>query len=485
MIAVGFFSSFTRAELWVLAGVALVLSIVASAHAVLYKRDPRSALLWLGLAWLVPLGGPLLYFMLGINRIRRRALRLRGEPDRLPPITSPPLDSGPALELELPTAQGHLAELAKLVDKVVSRPLLGGNTVHPLINGDGAFPAMLAAIARARHSIALCTYIFDRDEVGMEFVQALGEAVRRGVDVRVLVDATGALYSWPSILGALRQAGIPHARFLPAIHLVSLNLRNHRKLLVVDGRLGFTGGMNLRVGHCLARKPKAPVQDLQFQIEGPVVAHLQEAFAVDWRFSASENLTGERWFPALESRGPVVARGIADGPDEDFETLRWTLLGALSLARKSVRILTPYFLPDAALISALNLAAMRGVVVDILLPATNNLPFMHWASRALWWQVLERGCRLALTPPPFDHSKLMIVDDAWVLIGSTNWDPRSLRLNFEFNVECYGPALAQELAAWFEARRTTARPVSLAEVDARALPARLRDSLARLVTPFL
>jgi cardiolipin synthase len=150
-----------------------------------------------------------------------------------------------------------------------------------------------------------------------------------------------------------------------------------------------------------------------------------------------------------------------------------------------VQILTPYFLPDPALISALNLAALRGVRVDIILPAKNNLRVVHWASRALWWQVLERGCHLWLTPPPFDHSKLMIVDGHWVLLGSANWDARSLRLNFELNVECYGRGFAQEMETVIAKKMSAAREVTLAEADGRSLPARLRDATARLFSPYL
>jgi cardiolipin synthase len=161
------------------------------------------------------------------------------------------------------------------------------------------------------------------------------------------------------------------------------------------------------------------------------------------------------------------------------------LLGALSIARYSIRILTPYFLPDPAVISALNLAAMRGVEVDILLPSRSNLPFVQWASRAMWWQVLTHGCRLWLTAPPFDHSKLMLVDDCWALVGSANWDARSLRLNFEFNLECYDVDLAARLKEIVETKRKTAHQVTLAEVDGRGVPIRLRDGLARLLTPYL
>jgi cardiolipin synthase len=315
----------------------------------------------------------------------------------------------------------------------------------------------------------------------LEFANALGEAVRRGVEVRVLVDAMGVRYSFPTILTALRREGVKHARFMPSLnpfHLMSLNLRTHRKFLVIDGRVGFTGGMNIRIGHCLQRQSSSPIRDLHFRIRGPVVTQLQEAFADDWLFSTGESLRGDAWFPMPEKTGSVLARGVTDGPDEDFDKLRWTIMGALSVARSSVKIIT-------AIISSLNLAALRGVRVDIVLPGTNNLPFVQWASRAMWWQVLMHGCHIWLTPGPFDHSKLMLVDGCWSLLGSANWDARSLRLNFEFNVECYDARLCQTLDQLLEAKRGAARQVTLEEIDQRSLPCRLRDGVARLATPYL
>jgi cardiolipin synthase len=183
--------------------------------------------------------------------------------------------------------------------------------------------------------------------------------------------------------------------------------------------------------------------------------------------------------------GAIAARAIADGPDEDPDPLRWTIQAALAAAQRSVKIMTPYFLPDQALISALNLAALRGVSVDIVLPEKNNLPMVGWASQAMWWQVLDHGCRIWLSAPPFDHTKLMVVDNHWSLVGSANWDSRSFRLNFELDVECYDANLAKQLTALFEGRRATAREITLAQADARALLIRLRDGIARLFTPFL
>ena len=224
---------------------------------------------------------------------------------------------------------------------------------------------------------------------------------------------------------------------------------------------------------------------MHFRITGPVVTELSETFANDWAFTTGEILDGDVWFPELKECGNVIARAIPDGPDADFENARWTLLAALAEAQISVKILTPYFLPATALVAALNLAALRGVRVDIILPAKNNLPPVHWASRAQWWQVLQRGCHVWLTPPPFDHSKLMIVDGNWVLLGSANWDARSLRLNFELNIECYGREFASEMESVIAKKLHGAHEVTLAEVDARTVPGKLRDAIARLFSPYL
>jgi cardiolipin synthase len=464
-------------------GFNLLACLLASAHVLLHKRDSRAATLWIGFIWLLPLLGLVLYFALGVNRIRRRAVSLGVHGTFRRPV---PDDLGEPEH----TGAEHLQHLARVVSHLVAQPLTGGNKIEPLVNGDEAFPAMLAAIESAKTCVSLCTYIFDNDASGEKFVATLERAVRRGVQVRVLIDAAGARYSWPPVMRKLRRATIPYARFLPTSlftpwRVATINLRNHRKSLIADGHIAFTGGMNIRHSNTILEEPRRPVQDLHFRVTGPVVAELQAVFANDWAFTTREILDGEIWFPELSKAGEVVARVITDGPDGDLENLRLTLLAALAEAQTSVQILTPYFLPDNALISALNLAALRGVRVDIVLPGKNNLPFVHWASRAMWWQVLERGCHIWLTPPPFDHSKLMIVDSHWVFLGSANWDARSLRLNFELNVEGYGREFAQEMGRVIANRISSAREVSLVEMDARPLPARLRDAAARLFSPYL
>jgi cardiolipin synthase len=465
----------------------LVVSLVASGHVVLSKRDTRAAIGWIGLIWLSPIVGSIVYALLGINRIKRKARRLRRGQPRSDPEPARPCPSEVLHQALTPEGE-HLDDLAEVVGRLTGRPLLEGNSVEPLAKGDQAYAAMIRAIDEATRSVALGTYIFNDDPAGRLFVDALGRAVARKVEVRVLIDDVGRRYDWPTILAPLRRAGVPVATFLPTLvpgWIPYMNLRNHRKILVADGRVGFTGGLNIDADYLDQPRPKRPKTDLHFRIQGPVVAHLQQTFADDWVFRTGELLQGEAWFPPLETAGPILARGITDGPDEDLGKLRIALMGALACARSSVGIVTPYFLPDSALISALNVAAMRGVQVDIVLPRENNLSLVQWASTALLWQVLERGCRVWSSPPPFDHTKLMVVDRDWALLGSANWDPRSLRLNFEFNVECYGPALATALDATIREKIRIAQPVTLADVDARRLPIRLRDGVARLLSPYL
>src|ERR1043166_939749 len=323
------------AEFWphLAAGFSFLAALLASIHAVLNKRDSRAAALWLGVIWLLPLLGSVSDRARGLTRIRRHAQSLRAGRGSSAAMPKPiPEDMG---EPQRPEAE-HLRMLARVVDRVPTQPLAAGNHIQALVNGDEAYPAMLDAIEQANASVSLATYIFDNDRSGRRFVEALSLAVARGVQVRVLIDDAGARYSWPSIVGKLRHAHIPVARFLPTLapwRLTTMNLHNHRKLLVADGRTGFTGGINIRGGNVLADRPRRPIQDLHFKIEGPVVTQLQEAFANDWEFTTDEVLAGEAWFPELTESGNAIARVITDGPDADYDKARWTLLGALSCAQ--------------------------------------------------------------------------------------------------------------------------------------------------------
>lgn len=462
-----------------LAALSLAVTIAATLHILIHRNDPRGSLGWIGLIWLVPVGGVLLYVMFGINRIERRArmLRARAEPGA-------PVGAARVSDTALP-AGAQWRELRRLMDRINDTLLLPGNRIDILRNGEECYPPMLEAIRSARHSVGLSTFILGNDAWGGQFIDALADAVKRGVAVRVLIDGAGQYYTFPPIGGRLRRRGIPHALFIHSLlpwRMPYLNLRSHRKILVVDGLRGFTGGMNISAKH--AGDPPV-ARDVHFRVSGPVVSQMVGVFADDWAFTTGERLSGDDWFSAGDAAGRALARGIPDGPDEDFDKCRWAILGGLGAARRRILVATPYFLPDDELIVALNHAALRGVQVDIVLPGRNNWAVVQWAANPVLGRLLRAGCRVWLSRGGFDHSKYLVVDGTWCLVGSANWDPRSLRLNFEFNLEAFDPALAMDLERHADSLIRAAHPLSEDELRRRSYPVQLRDGLARLLSPYL
>ncbi|MDZ4404899.1 cardiolipin synthase [Prosthecobacter sp.] len=469
-----------------LAVVSIIGAVLALVHLLLQHRDYRSAAFWTALIVLSPLIGPLLYLFLGINSLRRRGRHYRRsthEPWR-DPVPEHPL---PFVADSSCAAQEH-QQLARTLDRISRFCFTKGNRVVPLCNGDEAMRRMLAAIRGAQHSISLASYIFEAIGIGAEFVTELSDAVKRGVQVRVMVDDAGTRYSWPPVIEALKKAGVNARRFMPnrmILRLITMNLRNHRKIMVVDGRTAFTGGMNIREGNMISRKPAHPVHDLHFEVTGPCVAQIQRVFAEDWTFCTGEALEGPLWFPDLTGTGQTSVIGIVDGPDEDMEVMPAAFFAALNAAREEVKIITPYFLPTAVLAASLRLCAIRGVKVTILTPAQNNIPFVAWAAQTLYPDLLAVGCRIFESPPPFDHSKFFLIDGVWSFLGSTNWDPRSLRLNFEFNIGCHDAELGHRLAAVMDAKLASSREITCELLEAAPVRQRLRNGFARLFIPAL
>ena len=470
----------------VLAACVAAISITAACHALLHKRDSRAALGWMSLNLTLPLIGPFLYWCLGINRIFRRARSWSKSGRRISGMEIYPPDDRDEQPATLPQAALHLRDLRILGDRVVKSRLREGNRITPLINGEAAYPAMLEAIGLARESINLSSYIFDADGIGAEFVARLKAAAGRGVEVRVIIDALGEKYSRISARKALAGSGVRLKRYLPLRHGAYINLRNHRKLLIIDGCEAFTGGMNIRQRHqALRHASAATIHDLHFRVQGPVVADLQRAFLEDWHFVAGERLDSPRFFPTVACQGEALARCISDGPDREFRKLEQIIMGALACAGESVLIMTPYFVPDRPMAAALITTALRGVDVRIVLPASNNLPIVHWASRALVGELLSNGVRVFYQPPPFVHTKLFLVDDIWTLIGSANLDARSLRLNFELDLCVFDSALAAQIRHHFETTLAESRELTLEELERCSMPIRLRDNFARLFSPYL
>jgi cardiolipin synthase len=450
----------------------VAIAVAVTVHVLLYKRSVGAAVSWIGIAWLSPFLGGLLYAIMGINRVKRRAQRLRRQ--------HLPLAGAGATAA---VTRDSLTPLEYAVGRVTGLQSKPGNLVEMLHSGDEAYPRMLEEIAGAKTTVGLCSYIFRDDSAGEKFHAALIQARQRGVKVRVLIDGVGGGYFWSGTYNRLLKAGVPVARFLHSYfpwRTPLVNLRNHRKLLVIDGRVAFTGGLNIGAENVVAGNPAHPVRDTHFRIEGPVVEQLTDAFADDWQFTTGEQLDDD-WFPRLEPVGTVMARVVPSGPDEDMEQIEFVTLHAISCARESIRVVTPYFLPGEPLTMALGLAAMRGITVDILLPENSNHAILDWARRVPLRPLIEAGCRVWMMPAPFDHSKLMTIDDSWSFIGSANWDTRSFRLNFELNVELHDAAFARQIVG----SKKPQHRLTLAEIDDDPLPIRLRNSAARLLQPYL
>jgi cardiolipin synthase len=452
------------------------LAVAVTVHVLLYKRDVSAAIGWIGLAWLAPMLGSVLYWVFGINRVRRRAHRvgLRYAARRAPPpaIGKSKSERFPALE--------------RAVGVITRRSTTAGNSARLLRSGEGAYPVMLQAIAEAKSTIGLTSYIFFADKAGHPFIEALGAAKARGVEVRVMVDGVGSGYFFSAAAFQLRRRGVPVARFMHSLFLwrmAFLNLRNHKKILVVDGKVAFIGGLNISAHNLVDCDPRSAVRDMHFEVKGPVVAQISEAFAADWVFATGEDLEGAAWFPDLAEDGPALARVITSGPDQDIEKIEFMFLEAIGSALQSIKIITPYFLPDERLITALELAAMRGVDVDVVIPENSDHRYLDWAVMAHIGPLLRAGGRVWRAPHPFEHSKLMTVDGGWALVGSANWDQRSLRLNFELNMEVYDPAFAAAMSQKIVERQ--GREITYDELHSRPMPLRLRDRATRLLLPYL
>lgn len=457
------------------------LACAVTVHALLRKRDVAACIAWIGLAWLSPIVGSLIYATFGINRVERKARRLRSRHGL----------GGAGRRIDDPATftmarDDHFEPLERVIGRLTGRPGRDGNAITMLRNGDEAYPPMLAAINEARHSLCLLTYIFEDDGGGAPFINALIAAHRRGVQVRVLLDGFGSGYFRSPAYERLAAAGVRAARFLHTFvpwRMPFLNLRNHKKILVADGTRAFIGGINLALENLVAANPAWPVRDMHFGIEGPIAAQIVEAFAADWHFSTGEELGGPAWFPPLEPKGMASARVITSGPDNELGNIALTMLTAIGVAQRSIKVVTPYFLPDVRFISALSLAAMRGVAVDIVVPERGDHPPLDWAMSAHIPPLVEAGVRVWRARLPFEHSKLMSVDDAWSLIGSANWDMRSLRLNFEITLAVCCPIFGQLVAAAIGKKQDDL--IELKELNARPLWMRLRDSAARLLLPYL
>lgn len=459
----------------------LILQISVTFHIILHKEDVPSAIGWTGLVWLAPIIGCIFYVLFGINRIRRKAISLTASRGHLFTVTGKTIQE---IEKEIPPS---FLQLLRLGYKVHPQHVSLGNQLTPLCNGDQAYPRMCEAIKNAKKEVLLASYIFNNDAAGKLFLSALTQAQANGAKVRLLIDGVGLNYSRPNLAQAVKEIpGIELAVFLPNKHPINIpfvNLRNHRKIMIIDGTVAFFGGMNIAQGNLVAQHPKEPIQDVTFEVRGPVLTQMARLFEEDWIFATKKP------FRAYASQttwhtlpGLTPARIIPDGPDADYGKVERLCLGALACAQKNVQIVTPYFLPENEMLSALETAAMRGLQVEIILPQKSNILGMDYAMQANFNRLLAHGVQIYLTKPPFDHSKLFLVDKAWLFAGSANWDVRSFKLNFESNIECFDADLAAQVHQIIEHKKQGA--IHLQMPFHTPLWKALRNNTFRLLTPY-
>jgi cardiolipin synthase A/B len=479
----------------------LLLFTAVVLHVLRHRRRADSTLLWLFITWSLPVVGALLYAMLGVDRVPKerwrrnvqRHVRMDGAraattDDVLPEAYWRSVGGAPtvpedewARELDRP-----LAALSE------SFPLLGGNQVIPLLTGDEAFPKMLEAIRAAQHHIHLQSFIIGNDPVGREFMKAVAARARAGVRVRVLYDRFGSSHAlWGGLFWKYRKvpnlsiAGWTQSNlFRKQMHL---NLRNHRKVLVVDGQIGFMGGVNLNE-YSRSRKGRPAIQDYHFQLRGPIVQELQYSFLRDWHVMTEEDpvqLLSAQHFRRLAPEGKALARVVNSGPSSDLRVAVDVFFNAVNAARKQVFIITPYFLPSDDLLRALRMAALRGVRVYLVVPEKSNHWYTTWAGRAMYEDLLESGVRIFERHPPFIHAKAMTVDDQMAIVGSSNWDIRSLYSNYETSLAVYDPRFVMHLKLLMSEDLHESREVELGIFKQRPVLHRYLENACGLLSPLL
>ncbi len=454
-----------------------VVGIAAAIHALLKTREPRSALIWVAICLFVPFFGAIVYAVFGVNRIQKvtqnwhshgfsHVLNDEMHPEHksfstnIPPQFAASIESG---------------------DRLLKNHIRRGCKITPLFDGRETYPAMVAAIHNAKESVFLTTYIFDREGMGGEIINALVAAVNRKVEVKVLIDGVGNFYSHPSVYRILKKQHVPVRLYLSPFQslrgLFFLNMRNHAKIMTVDGCIGFTGGMNIR--------DEGEMHDLHFKCEGSIVGVLQDVFLNLWHFTKRELERPRVLLYDDALRGNALVRGIDNGPYQDFPHIVLRLLDAIHNAKTHIRIMTPYFVVGNALVAALVSARLRGVDIEVILPENNNLSFVKGATEALLPVFLKYGIKFYYRQGAFAHSKIGIFDEAYVFLGSSNLDTRSFLLNFEFNLEVYDQALAAELIQHFESIKDMSRRITNAWLQHRGFLVKVRNGVCKLFSPYL
>jgi cardiolipin synthase len=375
-------------------------------------------------------------------------------------------------------------DFSRAMDVLLGPALLKGNRFEALLNGDRIFPSMLESINGAKRSITFETYIYWSGSIGRKFADALAERSRAGVKVHVLLDWAGSSKMDQALLSEMERAGVQIERFHKPkwYNLARMNNRTHRKVLVVDGRIGFTGGVGIADQWLGDAQDPQHWRDTHFRVSGPVVAQMQAVFLDNWMKATGEVLHGEDYFPALTPTGTGVAQMFSSSPSGGSESMQLMYLLAITAAQHTIHLSSSYFVPDDLTLRTLTAAIERGVKVQIITPGEHiDVETVRRASRARWGSLLEAGAEIYEYQPTMYHCKVMIVDGVWVSVGSTNFDNRSFRINDEANLNIYDKDFAAQQIAHFHADLARSRRISLAQWQQRPLTEKLWEHAASLL----
>ncbi|KPK82398.1 MAG: hypothetical protein AMS25_02485 [Gemmatimonas sp. SM23_52] len=476
----------------------LALGLALTLDILLHKHRPVSAVLWLAVIWAFPYAGALAYLSIGVERVQRGAAAREAAKALVAQRAAlHPTFERLAVDYVHPhpaDAQDYPAQhIFRATDPAV-RPnrVLRGNSVELLVDGDDFYPALLEAVSAAASSIHLQTFIFGRDRIGRELLNLLSTRARAGIECRLLYDRFGSSYAHLTrFFEDARRAGVQVHSITQANPLkghFQVNLRNHRKIAVIDGRIGFVGGINIQDKNVTAYAKGAPIHDYHVRLEGPAVSDLQFQFVEDWHFASREppeQLLERQYFPALEPRGDALVQIVPGGPDLRGHGLADAVFGAIVAAERSISIVTPYFVPDETIVQALRYAALRGVAVKLVLPKRSNHWYTDLAARKLFSPLLKSGVRILKRKPPFLHAKALVVDGVYAMIGSANLDVRSLHLNFETNLEVADNDFLKRLSEQVEAEIAESEEVDHAHHEARSVLRQLSENFCYLFQPML
>jgi len=448
-----------------------------------HPREPRAMLAWILMFVLMPFLGVILFLLIGEPRLRRLQRRRRRRRAVLGDS-----EHG-ATRREAPIALGEpLNEVAQLVTRLTKRELLGGNRIELLFDGRAALVALDEALSGAGHHIHLEYYLFRDDRAGRRIAQTLMERAKAGIECRLLVDFIGS-WGWSRrFFREMNESGVEVAFFLPVVPWRGrwrMNFRNHRKIAVIDGKVGFTGSQNIGDEYAGLNPDFGVWRDTHLRALGPVVQELQDVFAEDWHYATGKHLTGDRYFPPLEEEAGCLTQLLPSGPDLGVRVAQVTLLTLFAIAQREICIATPYFIPDEPLLLALQSAAYRGVRVRLLLPERSDHRLTAWAGRSYYRDLCAAGVELSEYRQGMLHSKVVVVDGQCAVVGSANMDERSFRLNFEVSLLIYDAQQAAQLLKDFQELRSQSRIYKEASQLQWSFPQSLVLGLARLAAPLL